>query len=102
MFSLRIQPGLFCFSGAQFFGLTEQDFAEAGRAFSGGGFFRFGALLFRADEGAVCVFVGFADGLLNGCCFLHGHGGAVTVVLRGYLQAVDDDAGATRVDAVGG
>ncbi|QNI32401.1 hypothetical protein H7849_26075 [Alloacidobacterium dinghuense] len=101
LLSFCIQPGLFCFSGAQFFGLTEQDFAEAGRAFSGGGFFRFGALLFRADQGAVCVLMGFANCLL-GRRFFCGYGGAVAVVLRGHLQSVDEDAGAAGVDAVGG
>ena len=103
--------GLFCFflfascsSGLGFgvhgFGLAQQDAAEAG-AFFFSLFFWVGGLLDRADEGAVFVLVGFAD-CLRGDVFFGGHGGAVAAVLRCDLKAVDEDAGAARVDAVRG
>jgi len=93
----------------QGFGFAEQYFAEAGRASLLFDFFQIGALLGRADEGAVFVFVGLTDhggGVLQtrvSCAF----GSAkmehpAVVVLRGDLQTVDEDAGAAGVDAVGG
>ncbi|QNI34454.1 hypothetical protein H7849_11500 [Alloacidobacterium dinghuense] len=88
-------------SGAQGFGFAQQDLAEAGWAFSFRSLFRVGALLGRADEGAVFMFMGFADCLCGRCVF-GGLGCAVAVVLRGYLQAVDEDPGAAGVDAIGG
>lgn len=88
------------FSGAQFIGSTEQDFAEAGRAFPCRGFFRFGVLFFRSDQCAVFVLMGFADSLPDGCCFFGGHGGALVIVLRGYLQSANKNSGTVRVDAV--
>ena len=101
-FVFCLLPRLFFgFACVQLFGLTQQDFAEAGWTLSGGGFFGFGTLFFGADQGAVFVFVGFADSLLD-CRFFGRYGSAVAVVLRGHLQAVDEDAGAARVDAVGG
>ncbi len=83
------------------FGFAKEDFAEAGWASLLFDFFRVRALFGRADQGTVCVFVGFAHGL-QGYCFFRGHEAPVAVVLRGYLQAVDEDPGAAGVDAVGG
>ena len=64
-------------------------------------FIRVGALFGWTYQGSVFVLVGFADGLCRRFFFC-GCGGAVAVVLRGYLQAVDEDPGTARVDAVGG
>lgn len=64
-------------------------------------FFGIGGLLFRADEGAVGVRMGFADGLLR-FGFPGGEQGAVAIVLGGDLKTIDEDAGAARLDAIGG
>ena len=94
-------PGLFFgFVCPQLFRLAEQDFTEAGGTLSDCDFLGIRGLLGWADERSVFVFVGFADCLLEG--FFRCHGGAVAVVLRGYLQAVDEDPGAARINAVGG
>jgi len=96
-FCLSLGFGL-CLHG---FGFAEEDFAEAGWASLFFDLFRVGALLGRADEGAIFVFVDFTD-RLRGYFFFGGLRDAVAVVLRGYLQAVEEDAGSTGVDAVGG
>ena len=83
------------------FGFAQEDLAEAGWALSGCGFFRVWGLYRRADEGAVFLLVGFADGE-GWRLFFGGHGSAVAAVLRGDLQAVDEDSGAAGVDAVRG
>jgi hypothetical protein len=69
-FGLAFFPGFFfgLVLGLQGFGFAEEDFAEAGRASLLLDLFRVGALFGGADEGAVLVFVGFAD-CLRGCCF---------------------------------
>jgi hypothetical protein len=100
-------PGLaFAFPlGLHGFGFAQQDFTEAGASFLAD-FFGVGSLFGRRDEGAVFVLVDFAD---HGGGVLHtqvsfanlGHP-AVAVVLGGYLESVDEDAGTARVDAVGG
>ena len=96
-FCLSLGFGL-CLHG---FGFAEEDFAEAGWASLFFDLFRVGALLGRADEGAIFVFVDFTD-RLRGYFFFGGLRDAVAVVLRGYLQAVDEDAGAAGIDPVGG
>src|SRR5271170_6620073 len=96
-FCLSLGFGL-CLHG---FGFAEEDFAEAGWASLLFDLFRIGALLLRANLSAVFVLVDFADSLGRGF-FFGGYGGAVTVVLRGYLQSVDEDACAARIDTVGG
>jgi hypothetical protein len=89
----------FGFALAQFLHFAHQDAAQAG-GFSFLDFFCVGGLLFGADEGSVGVSVGFAD---DGFFWILFSGGcAVAVVEGGYLQAVDDDSGAARVDLVGG
>ena len=64
----------------QGFGFAEEDFAEAGWASLFFNLFRVGALLGGADQGAIFMLVGCADGLC-GYLFFGGCGGAVAVVL---------------------
>ena len=45
------------------------------------------------------MFVGFADCRFGDVLFGF-HDGAVAVVLRGYLEAVDEDPGAAGVDSI--
>ena len=89
------------FFGAHGFGFAEQEQAQAGALFLHD-FFRVGSLFGWRDEGAVGVLVGFADclGLGSDLGFFGVLGGAMAVVLRGHLEAVDEDLGAARVDAV--
>src|SRR5271170_2906168 len=102
-FGLVFFPGFFfgLVLGLHGFGFAEEDFAEAGRASLLFDLFWFGALFGWADEGAVFVLLGFAHGLY-GCCFFRGHEAPVAVVLGCDLESIDEDAGAARVDAVGG
>jgi hypothetical protein len=89
----------------QFLGFAEKDFAEAGWALSAGCFFGVGALLFRTDERSVFVIVNFADyrgNVLETHVSCAGGSATMAVVLRGYLQAVNENTGAAGVDAVGG
>jgi hypothetical protein len=110
-FGLAFFPGFFfgLVLGLQGFGFAEEDFAEAGWASLLFDLFRVGALFGWADEGAVFVFVDFADhdgGVLQthvSCAFGSANmGHPAVVVLGGDLKSVDEDPGAARVDAVGG
>ncbi len=90
------------------FGLCAGPYAEVGAAILFGDFpillvllffvegdvFGVPGLLARAEQGAVDVFIGLADG------FDGSVGREALAVLGGYLQSVEEDLGATRVDAV--
>jgi hypothetical protein len=101
-------PGFAFFSrGCEGFGFAEKDFTEAGWASLFLDFFRVGALLGRADEAAVFVFVDLADPSASlragsfSCLFCDFDGMAMAVVLRCDLESVNEDPGA-GVDTVGG